>query len=57
MSFELLTLSFDPGSRKPRPLAGMSPHSGVSQVPRALPLGLHINKAQPRLTSNLRIVR
>jgi hypothetical protein len=22
-------------------LAGMSPHSGVSQVPRALPVGLH----------------
>jgi hypothetical protein len=30
-----------PGSRKPRPLAGMSPRSGVSQLPRALPVGLH----------------
>jgi hypothetical protein len=24
-----------------QPLAGMSPHRGVSQVPRALPVGLH----------------
>jgi hypothetical protein len=30
-----------PGTGKPRLLAGMSPHSGVSQVPRALPVGLH----------------
>jgi hypothetical protein len=25
------------------PLAGMSPHIGVSQVPLALPVGLHIH--------------
>jgi hypothetical protein len=26
-----------------QPLAGMSPHIGVSQVPLALPVGLHIH--------------
>ncbi len=33
--------SFYPGSRTPRPLAGMSPRLDVSQVSRPLPAGLH----------------
>ena len=38
-------VDFYPGSRRLRPLAGMSPHWGVKWVPRALPVGLHCPKA------------
>jgi very-short-patch-repair endonuclease len=38
-------VDFYPGSRRLRPLAGMSPHWGVKWVPRTLPVGLHCPKA------------
>jgi hypothetical protein len=49
LGFEICHLIFHPDSKKSRLLAvdecqllaGMSPHSSVSQVPRALPVGLH----------------
>jgi hypothetical protein len=30
-----------PGAGRPLPFAGISPHGGLNQVPRALPMGLH----------------
>jgi hypothetical protein len=48
LGFEICHMIFQPDSRKSGPLAvdecqllaGMSPRSSVSQVPRALPVGL-----------------